>query len=185
MQIRTFIALELPPALRYKLQEIVLRYSKLCPPGVNWVSVDNLHMTMLFIGDVQQEKIPELNEVLIRLLHGFPPFKFVAEGLELFPAPEPRMLWLKLSCENDDIFKLHKRLLREISSLGISPDRKPLRLHVTLARLKTTLSPDLERELMQIDFEPQSMLFERICMFRSVLSPSGPTYTILEDYNLE
>lgn len=185
MGIRTFIALELPPALKSRLGEIIERYSRLSPPGVNWVPPQNIHMTLVFIGEVEQTQIAELDEVITRLLRGFPPLNFTAEGLELFPSRDPRMLWLKLSAENDDIYKLQKRLIREVLSLGISPDRKPLKLHVTLARLKTALSPELASELMSLEFKPESLALDSLCLFRSVLLPQGPNYSIIENYTLK
>lgn len=185
MRIRTFIALELPPALKQRLQEIITCYGSSSPTGVNWVATDNLHMTLLFIGDVEQQQVLELDELLTKNLQGFPPLVFTAEGLELFPAIDPRILWLKLKSENDDIFKLHRRLMHDIIRLGISPDRKPLRLHVTLARMKTRMNPELERELIQQEFDQQNMAYTQICLFSSVLQPQGPSYSILEDYNLK
>ncbi|MDY0150766.1 MAG: RNA 2',3'-cyclic phosphodiesterase [Candidatus Cloacimonas sp.] len=185
MRIRTFIALELPPALKLRLQEIITCYGSSSPTGVNWVAADNLHLTLIFIGDVQQEQVTELDELLTKNLQGFPPLVFAAEGLELFPAIDPRILWLKLKSENDDILKLHRRLMHDIIRLGISPDRKPLRLHITLARMKSRMSPELEKELIQQEFDKHSMAYSRICLFRSVLQPQGPSYSILEDYNLK
>jgi 2'-5' RNA ligase len=183
--IRSFIALELPAELKTELIEVINRYRSRTGEGINWVKPENLHLTLLFIGDVQPELMPDINKAIQELLIGFPAFRFRAMGLELFPAREPRMLWLKLETENDDVFKLQRRILHSIHSLGIEPDRKPLRLHVTLARLKTALNNELARELMQTEINKHSQTYESICLFRSVLSPSGPSYSVIEQYNLK
>ncbi|MDD4308742.1 MAG: RNA 2',3'-cyclic phosphodiesterase [Candidatus Cloacimonetes bacterium] len=185
MQIRTFIALELPNSIKQELQGIYSRFSLLTPPGVNWVKPENMHLTLLFIGDVEQNRICEIDSTMQRLLLGFPAFNFTALGLELFPAVNPRIIWLKLGCENEDIFKLHRRLLRELDSLGINADRKAMRLHITLARLKTALSPELEREILQFKVQNDTLSYGSISLFRSVLAATGPSYTVLEKYNLQ
>jgi len=116
MMIRTFIALELPKPLKSELGSVVNRYSKATPPYVNWVKPENLHLTLLFIGDVQPQEIRIIDEVLAKQLEGFPSFIFRPEGLEFFPSLQPHLLWLKLSSENEDIFKLNRRLLKELSA---------------------------------------------------------------------
>ena len=184
MQVRVFLALELPSALKKELETVVARYGHRTEKGANWVKPENMHLTLLFIGEMAENRLAEIDEVLQRLLRGFPPFKFSAAGLELFPANNPRLLWLKLDKLNDDIFMLHRRIKRELSSLELEFDHKALRLHITLARLKSALTPELERELMQYDIKNTSLDYNSICLFRSVLSPSGPSYSIIERYNL-
>ena len=183
--IRTFIALELPAELKAELIAVINRFRLRTPEGVNWVKPENLHLTMVFIGDVQPERVAEIDAAIQILLEGFPAFNFKALGLELFPASEPRMIWAKLEAENEDVFKLQRRMLGALRSLEIQPDRKPLKLHITLARTKTFIEPELAREIMQSEINKQSMVYPSLCLFRSVLSPSGPNYSVLEQYNLK
>jgi 2'-5' RNA ligase len=183
--IRSFVALELPSGLKERLAELIRRFRPMIPDGVNWVRSENLHLTLLFIGDVQPHKVAEIDEAIKILLEGFPVFRFKALGLELFPAAEPRMIWLKLQAENDDIFKLQKRMINALRVLGIEPDKKPLKLHVTIARLKTAISPELAREIMQSDVKLDNLVFPTITLFKSVLTPTGPNYSVLHEYNLK
>lgn len=183
--VRSFIALELPRSLKDELVAVIDRFKGRAPLGVNWVKPENLHLTLLFIGDVAPERIREIDAEIQRLLEGFPAFKFKALGLELFPASDPRLIWLKLQEENDDVFKLQRRMVGSVRSLGLEPDRKPLKLHVTLARIKSHVEPELAREIMQYEIDKQSLEYGSICLFRSVLHPTGPSYSILEQYNLK
>ena len=182
--IRTFIALELPKPLKSRLDSVINRYSKVTPVGVNWVKPENLHLTLLFIGDVQPAQLSEIEEVLSHQLTKIPAFNFTSEGLEFFPATNPHLLWLKLSSETDDIFKLNRCLIRELSTKGIMPDKKAMKLHITLARLKMNLAPELEREIMSKDLKQGPLVFDSICLYKSLLLPEGPQYTILNKYNL-
>ncbi|HNX03051.1 MAG TPA: RNA 2',3'-cyclic phosphodiesterase [Candidatus Cloacimonas sp.] len=182
--IRTFIALELPKPLKSELGSVINKYAKATPPFVNWVKPENLHLTLLFIGDVQPQEIRVIEEVLEKEWEGLSPFSFCAEGLEFFPAINPHLLWLKLSSESDGIFKLNRRLLKELSTRGIEADKKPMKLHITLARLKASLSPALEREIMSSKITSEPLDFDCLCLFKSQLYPEGPQYTILNKYNL-
>ena len=184
MMIRTFIALELPKPLKSELGSVVNKYSKATPPYVNWVKPENLHLTLLFIGDVQPQEIGIIEQVLDNQLEDLPAFRFRPEGLEFFPALQPHLLWLKLSSENEDIFKLNRRLLKELSAYGIEADKKAMKLHITLARLKASLNPALEREIMSRYIKHELLDFDCLCLFKSQLFPEGPQYTVLNKYNL-
>jgi len=182
--IRTFLALELPSGLAQNLREIIKRYRRSTPLGVNWVAEQNLHLTLLFIGDVPEHLIKELDSCLGELLATQEAFMIKAEGLELFPAVQPRLLWLKLAAEGDGIFRLNRTLLKHITALGCEPDSKTLKLHVTLARIKTQFPEPMARELLATDLKTGFHSYTQLNLYRSTLSPSGPSYNIISRYNL-
>lgn len=183
--IRTFLALQLPPTLEQKLRELIKRYHRSTPVGVNWVAEQNLHLTLLFIGDVPEHMIKELDLSLSELLSQQEAFSIKAEGLELFPAVQPRLLWLKLSAEHDSIFKLNRTLVKHVSALGCAPDPKVLKLHVTLARIKTQFPEPLARELLATDLKTGYFSYDRLTLFRSTLAPTGSSYNVINSYKLE
>lgn len=182
--LRTFLALELPDALAAKLRELLQLYSRATPQGVNWVKPDNLHLTLLFIGDVHEHLIKGIDARLQDLLAQMNAFTFRAEGLELFPAREPRLLWLKLSTPDQRILQLNRILQKELENLGAMPDPKALKLHVTLARLKQNLPESLARELLQYPFDHDPQAYDTLNLYRSVLNPSGPKYSVINSYKL-
>jgi len=183
--IRTFIALELPPALRLELEKIHGLYVPESPRGTNWVKSHNQHLTLLFIGDVPPQRINEITALLDSELDGFPAFSLTPLGLELFPAREPRLLWLKLNASNDDIMKLNRKLVKDLARLNLEADRKALKLHITLARLKGRFPLQTERSLLQYPIQSEPLSFGSLCLFKSVLQPSGPQYTVLQRYDLK
>lgn len=183
--IRTFIALELPSILKTELDRIQNRFIAASPKGTNWVSGINRHLTLLFIGDLHDQQISEVKAVLESELEDFPAFTFTPQGLELFPARDPHLLWLKLSAPNEDIFKLNRKLIKDLARAHIWVDNKGLKLHVTLARLKSRFPVETERELLQYPIPNEPLSFGSVCIFKSVLLPSGPQYTVLQRYNLK
>ncbi len=182
MNYRSFIALEVPdPAREYLKQKLRWLRSN---PGVNWVKEENLHLTLLFLGDVDSTRIPDLAKVLSEAARRSGPFQLALRGLELFPYKAPRMIWTSLEAQDDTLSLWHKKLLKDIRGEGFEPDVKPLKLHITLGRIKSALSPALERDILQSEVERGFYAYDTITLYRSVLKPEGPTYHILEQYKL-
>ncbi len=182
MLYRTFIALEAPPAPRACLAE-KLRWLR-PTSGVNWVKEENLHLTLLFLGDVDSARIPELDRILAAASGRGAPFDLALKGLELFPYKAPRLIWASLEAREDSLNQWRKSLLSDIRAEGFEPDAKPLKLHITLGRIKSALPPDLERDILQSEVERGAFAYDSVTLYRSVLKPEGPTYHSLSQYLL-
>lgn len=182
MLYRTFIALEAPAAPRACLAK-KLRWLR-PNPGVNWVKEENLHLTLLFLGDVDSARMPDLAKVLSEAAGRSTPFELALKGLELFPYKAPRLVWASLEAKDDALARWHKHLLSDIRREGFEPDAKPLKLHLTLGRIKSALPPELERDILQSEVERGWFAYDTVTLYRSVLKPEGPTYHSLEEYLL-
>lgn len=183
MNYRSFIALEVPTPPR---ECLVQKLRWLRPnPGVNWVKEENLHLTLLFLGDVDSARIPDLAAILKEATESSGPFQLALNGLNIFPNKFPRMIWAGLSDEGDKLSVWHKRLLGEVRRAGFEPDPKPLKLHITLGRIKASLPATLERDILQSEVEKGFYAYSRVTLYRSVLKPEGPSYNILEQYILQ
>jgi 2'-5' RNA ligase len=182
MKYRSFIALEAPAQVHSCLAE---RLAALKPVrGVNWVKEQNLHLTLLFLGDVESVQIPELEKILDAHTARRKAFPLALKGLELFPAKAPRLVWASLASQDDTLTLWHKDLLKALQGEGFEPDVKPLRLHITLGRIKSILPATLEREIMQSPVEQGFFLYDTLTLYRSLLKPEGPTYHVLNQYKL-
>ncbi|HNZ44288.1 MAG TPA: 2'-5' RNA ligase family protein, partial [Candidatus Syntrophosphaera thermopropionivorans] len=87
MNYRTFIALEPPKSVFLNLKEKLNTFKS--TQGVNWVKERNLHLTLLFLGDVDSTRINELSGILEQATEIAAPFNLSLQGLELFPYKEP------------------------------------------------------------------------------------------------
>jgi 2'-5' RNA ligase len=183
MKYRSFIALEAPAPVYRSLAERLKHFQPV--RGVNWVPPQNLHMTLLFLGDVDSERIPELQTILKEASGHSAPFQLALKGLELFPARSPRLVWASLASETQDIFTWHKGLLKDVRATGFEPDVKPLKLHITLGRIKSFLPVDVEREIMQSETDKDNYEYDTITLYRSVLKPDGPVYHVLDQHRLK
>jgi 2'-5' RNA ligase len=184
VSLRTFIALELPDIHKQAIAEYLDRWSKLYRNGINWVKPENLHLTLLFVGDTQSGDIPDLQEELFGLILQKAGFNLKCLGFELFPAREPRLIWVKLETEDKGIFLITKDLNRIFRDNGYEPDVKPLKLHITVGRIKSQQPAWLEQEIMQSALPVETALYDEITFYQSVLKPDGPVYTPLQQYKM-
>lgn len=182
MRYRTFIALEAPEPVQKSLAERLMFLRPVS--GVKWVSEQNLHLTLLFLGDVESTSIPLLEKILAERTRGQKAFPLSVKGLELFPAKNPRLIWASLASPEDALYSFHKDLLGRIRKESFEPDVKPLRLHITMGRIKSPLPVSVERDIMQSEVDKGIHEYDTITLYRSVLKPEGPTYHILEQYKL-
>lgn len=182
MNYRCFIALEAGDAVRRNLEGHLSRFK--VQPGVNWVTPANLHLTLLFLGDVEAALIPDLEKILADSAKQAAAFPLALQGLEIFPAKQPRLIWATLTAQDEELFRWHKELLGSVRAAGFAPDAKPLRLHITLGRIKAALPAWLEREIMQSAVDSATYDYDTITLYRSVLKPDGPVYHVLEQYRL-
>ncbi|MGC9361734.1 MAG: RNA 2',3'-cyclic phosphodiesterase [Candidatus Syntrophosphaera sp.] len=182
MKYRTFIALEAPEPVHKSLAERLMFLRPV--QGVKWVRDQNLHLTLLFLGDVESTAMPVLEKTLAGHAQGQKAFNLNVKGLELFPAKKPRLVWASLANPDKDLFDFHKDLINSIRREGFEPDIKPLRLHITLGRIRSPLPVSLERDIMQSDVDTGTYAYDKITLYRSVLKPEGPTYHVLEQYKL-
>lgn len=184
MKLRTFVALELPETSIAEISTHLIRWQAAHPRHANWVKPQNLHITLLFIGDVEQGSLKQLCACLAEHCAQYDPPRLILEGYELFPASRPRLLWAKLKAEDRSIFSFPKALIPKLEDLGLEPDRKNLKLHTTLARIKQAFSPEQEREFLATRLSAESFSCERITLYRSELKPDGPLYSVIDQYDL-
>ncbi len=184
MQLRTFIALEIPEEPRQRLAEQLKAWSRAYPQGINWVKPENLHLTLLFIGETPTAVVPQVTRSLALKCEDLQPYGLEILGVELYPALNPRLLWVKLKAEDSGIFSLPKTLAKALEPYGLKPDLKPLKLHITLGRIKAPQSASREREFLQTELSGGGYMYDTISFYKSSLQPDGPVYTALEQYKL-
>ncbi|MDI3503366.1 MAG: 2,3-cyclic 3-phosphodiesterase [Candidatus Cloacimonadota bacterium] len=181
---RVFVALEPPDTLHKELQGALKYFQSLRHKGITWVHPENLHLTVNFIGEVKEHRLENLKHVIGAQAARHRAVGLRAEGFELFPHQQPRLLWLKLSGAQEELSLLNRQLLSSMRELKIDADPKKLKLHVTLGRIKTPQSPEFEREVLAYQIHKQVLSWETLTLYRSILRPEGPRYEIIEQYNL-
>src|SRR3990170_3211889 len=160
--IRSFVAVELPEAVRAaltRLQEEV----KTGGGRVKWVQPRGVHLTLKFLGYVDEAKAPALVQALTRACEGFGPLEVALSGLGVFPSPSrPRVAWVGLSGGVEKLLRLQEGVEKVLSPFGFPREDRAF----GEAFLKSS---------------PESVSFkvEGISLMKSQLTPSGALYTRL------
>lgn len=132
---RLFIAIELPENVKKALAKV-----RVDIPGARWVPAEQIHLTLAFLGEVDEITLTRLIEALGRIRT--PEFQLCFSGSGCFPnLHRPRVLWLGLK-QDAHLLDLACRVREAVQACGILQDDRPFSPHITLARLK--LSPSGE-----------------------------------------
>ncbi len=170
---RLFIALNLPSQIK---NEIVFLINQLQKPnnGIKWVNPQGLHLTLHFLGYLDETQIEQVKLTMQSLEGKFHGFQFKTGKINAFPNLfNPRVIFL--ACEQingNSVFKLQELLGEKLIQLGITIDKRPWQVHITLGRVKGESGEKLSiANLLQKDFTISS--FE---LMESILKPTGAEY---------
>ncbi len=176
--IRAFLAVPLSDEVRDRYTTLHAERVR-CFRGLRWVKPENVHVTMRFLGDVEEAAIEPLRHEVGRAVAGLPAFRIVLGPPACFGRRSaPRTLWFGLSDGAAEMAALAGRVEAAVQKLGFAPDDKPWTAHVTVARnpknqraggwgeaLAASGLPGLGVEVAGVD------------LMASELLPGGPAYT--------
>ena len=178
---RLFIAVELIDEIKDEIESQVKRLKRM-GGNVRWVQREAMHITLKFLGDVDENRLEGIEKAMDRTVAEFSPFDIAMEGCGTFPPRsfKPRVLWIGVKDMNP-LMKLQEKLEDELLSAGFQKETRAFHPHVTLGRVKGTsaLRKLVEEMRAMEDFPFGKMRVERIILFRSKLTPDGPIYTRL------
>jgi 2'-5' RNA ligase len=187
MGIRSFLAFELPPEIREKIGEVSIELQKLTLP-VRWVKVTNIHLTIIFLGYVDEDKIDDIKEKVNLVVQRFSIFKTRLNGIGVFPNwRKPRVIWIGLGGEIERLSTLREELQTGLKVLGFKPEKRPFAPHLTIGRFKGLVERD--EELKSIldryhDLSGDLQYLNELVLFKSDLKPDGPVYTKMASWQL-
>ena len=180
MGIRSFLAFELPPEIREQIETVSKELQKTRMP-VRWVKVDNIHLTIIFLGSVSEDIIDDIKEKVQVVVKGFSPIKVGLNDVGVFPNwRRPRVIWVGLDGEIEKLSILRNELQEKLKVLGVREEKRPFRAHLTMGRFKGLV--DRDEELKWIldryhDITSDLHYLNELILFKSDLKPDGPVYT--------
>ncbi|MFB3852521.1 MAG: RNA 2',3'-cyclic phosphodiesterase [Vicinamibacterales bacterium] len=184
---RLFIAVELDEAVRNAaaslgagLRERIQAGGRhLLPGGATWVKAANMHLTLRFLGEVNEQVAERVRELVARPF-GMKPFDIELGGLGMFPITgRPRVLWIGLRAGFPQLEALASEVGSRLESLGIPPEGRPFQAHLTLARFREPAAEQVRREVAGEPVAAGRCAVEEVVLFESRLSPKGPEYHAL------
>lgn len=180
---RLFLALDIPQEIRRAMAEYVERVRQYAPEA-RWARVEGLHVTLKFLGEVNDSRLPEIKAALNILKAS--PFEVSLLGVGFFPnARSARVFWVGVQASGA-LPQLAGKIDEELAKHGFAGEQRPYSPHLTLARAGAPgslrgLAPLLEHEAM-----PQfgTMTAREFFLFQSHLGKGGSKYTKLEKFSL-
>lgn len=183
--LRAFIALEIPISIQAAIHQQTIGLRKSVDPSLlRWVPSENLHLTLKFLGDVSTTNLQFVTQMLTRETEKQPCFSVQFGGLGAFPNPRrPRVIWIGLHAP-ETLATLYRSLEAAAARLGYSPEEKPFSPHLTIGRVKQTVSPSglqrISSALEATHIGPIGRVdVAAVHLMKSDLKPTGPVYTRL------
>lgn len=176
--IRLFVGIPLPGNVRQRLQNLTTGLQ-----GARWISPENMHLTLRFIGEVDEVQAGHINDSLSDIQGAA--FEISLSGIEAFGrSGMVRTIWAAVSGE-PALIHLQGKIERALVQMGLEPERRKYTPHITLARLKN--SPKGKAALWLAAHEglktpPFSV--DEFVLFRSHLGRQGAHYETLAGYPL-
>ena len=187
MEIRSFLAFELPSDIKRVISE-VSRAEKELPLDLRWVKPDNIHLTMVFIGNVPEDKIESIGETIKKVCTRFDPFDVSPGGLGFFGSRRrPRVLWMGLNSDVLRMGRFRDALQKNLKPFDINTERRPFKPHLTLGRFKKGARPwpHLDHMISKYaDLKGRACSLGVLVLFKSDLTPGGAIYTKLDVWPL-
>ncbi|HKW22967.1 MAG TPA: RNA 2',3'-cyclic phosphodiesterase [Ktedonobacterales bacterium] len=151
---RTFLALELPDAVRNTLRRYIERLARMIPE-VHWADPAGLHTTLAFLGELDDERLDAASQAAATVADVHAPFSLRLAGLGTFgSAHSPRVIWVGLAGENARLLALQAAVADELAARGFSREARPFSPHLTLARIKKPLTDNALAALARVQREP-------------------------------
>lgn len=152
--------------------------TRLNDEGIKWVEAFNLHLTLKFLGETEEERIERIKEVLLKTVENYSQFEFAVTGLGSFgPRKKPTVVYAGI--EGQEILKnMALRIDSMLSEIGFEPESRPYKAHLTLGRIKFLNNPEKLNKVIRIYENKffQKAWAEKLILFESILKREGPTY---------
>jgi RNA 2',3'-cyclic 3'-phosphodiesterase len=188
MSTRTFIAIELDPPLTQALTRRI-RHLRQISPSIRWVNPDSLHLTLTFLGDLDDVELAAATQAAISAAAGCRPFRLALGDLGFFGSPHrPRVVWAGVTGDLSALHRLQADLIQEQIRRHLpDQDYQAYSPHLTLARLGAPPAAleEVPRLLAALatPYAPStqpSMWVDQISVMQSLLARPQASYTRLK-----
>jgi len=186
--IRAFIAIDIPDDIRAAIEDAQNRLKRAhMAVKVSWTKVENAHLTLQFLGYVEEEVVAKIGAALDGVASEHPIFEVVVRGAGAFPDERrARVLWVGCDDSEGNLKALAQGVQAAMQPLGFEPEHREFSAHLTLGRIKFS-KPDaaLTKALDSIKNQGfGTMRVDVVHLFQSQLHPEGSIYSKLSSHRL-
>jgi 2'-5' RNA ligase len=185
---RLFIAIDIDDAVKaavVKLQHR-MKQSLRNSNGLKWVPLEQMHLTLKFLGEVDDGRVDEIGETINIACFEKKVFEFELSAVGTFGRPS-KVLWLGSEKQSAELIALAESVEQALHELGFEKENRPFSAHLTLARIKDN---GIEKNLRRVVIENQKVEIpmvkvDSVCLYKSQLTLDGPVYTLLRKLELK
>lgn len=184
---RLFVAIEIPEPVR---REVARRMAAVRDrlPRARWVDPEMIHLTLLFLGETPEDRIPALAAKLREAFAKHAPLAArLSEGGTFPPRRPARVAWIGLEAPEELAAVQADAVAAAVEAVGFQPEDRPFRPHVTLARCDPNWPRDAVEKFTNAfpaEVGPPFTV-DRGVLMASKLSPKGARYTVVEAFPME
>jgi len=186
-KIRTFIAIEIPEEIRNKIGELQNNLKGI-GGRISWTKPGNIHLTLKFLGDTDEEIVDEIATELHHAVKDMAKFKVTIKGTGTFPNfKHPRVIWVSGESEGDQLQKLAAQIEQCMEKFGFKKENRRFSAHLTLGRVKDArgIQPVMNKLIKYESFNAGSFIVKEFFLIKSELHPAGAIYTSLKNIMLK
>ncbi|GBC83466.1 RNA 2',3'-cyclic phosphodiesterase [bacterium HR10] len=178
--IRSFICIDVPEEVKARIEAVQAKLKRV-PADVSWTRPANVHLTVKFLGDVEEARVSVLRTVLDEIARGCAPFELVTGCGGIFPrADRPRVLWIGIRDERGALQALVTEVEDVLARHGFPREPRPFTAHLTIGRVRSERSAqELVRRFLAEEFPSYRFRVTQLILMRSDLRPEGALYTPL------
>jgi 2'-5' RNA ligase len=179
---RLFIAMPVPRDIQEELGRIVFLL-KQKGGSVKWVIPKNIHLTMKFLGDTEENLVDSINEQIDAIAHDSAAVETIITRLGAFPnLSRPRIIWAGLDKNIEALAEVSGKVEEAAKALGFEAEERRFKAHLTLGRVRQAAGlGNLTSYMKSLDIPSMSFTMDRLVLFKSTLTPRGPIYDQLHE----
>ena len=187
MGIRSFLAFDLP----LEIKDIVARVSgelRKSTLDLKWVKVDNIHLTVVFLGNVRMVDLKAIGDEVQKVCLKTGSFDVSLVGMGVFPnRRNPWVLWLGLNGDLERMSHFRDALQNCLKPFGIKEEKRRFKPHLTLGRSRKSNKKNFQLDEILSEYKDLASpvcSVEELILFKSDLKPGGAVYTKLASWPL-
>ncbi len=182
---RCFIAIDIPADIRQSITDVIGKCNQ-GSKGVKWVAPEKIHITLKFLGEVKEDRIPAVQEKLVPVCAERDIFSIAIKGAGAFPNFKyPNVLWIGID-ESEELKRLYEDIEDVLSKLGFEKENRKFSPHLTIGRVKDRrgIEPVIKELYTFKDMFFGSMEVKEVLLMRSILKPAGAEYSKIAGFKL-
>jgi len=186
--IRAFLAIDPPAAVRDGIAAIQNRLRKIVTGEIRWANPAGIHLTLKFFGNISEDDMNTIASAVSPIAAGRKPLPLDIGTAGFFPdAKRPRILWLGTGGDVNGLVTFQAAIEDGLAVRGFAKEERPFRPHLTIARIKSPRGMTGASQLAENrnDYRAGSFVAGGVSLFRSTLSPKGAVYTELARFDFK